>query len=1288
IGVHLILPDQDTAEVSNTSLLNFTCQLRRLGDDTEIGGWNEVWFSCITCNDINNRAWKMNETSRSRVTFQLDFTNETMNKKYNFTCQYVNASTTSFETYPPHNNDTKQIKIVEDLGSGGGVCDSDALCEAGIGETCTSCPDDCGFTKLPLAYNQSVNNATGCGCNFDGTCYTVYEDSGCYDCFPKITLTKSFTPAAPGPIFRADSYAKNITLNWSLINVSQSGSSTLLTNYSYTIRWDTTIIASGSTTNSTQRGSYNIPNTNAVGPHIFNITVNASGYQNYTSVTSFNVYGLLVITLLDPVNGTIVYKSGTVSTTATLMINVTDELNNTVSDATVRFIRPSGICKYGVYNEGDGLYSCVYEPLIGAGLGNNTWRANATRQYYLNKTSANRTLLVRDRLNATLTLNPPQGSIVYRYDGAPVNTTLYWNISTLNFKSGASFSGNVTYLINWSGIIVGNGTASSTSFNGSFDIPLNSSLGTNILRITLNASGQNSQNIVSFTNTTTFIVYGSLNVTFPAFANPVVFPTGTNNTIKLVARVTDMRGQVITGATVSFDIVNDSTDLCVGGVKKANGYYNCTYNPEDDQPVGNYSWVFNISKEYYAVNWSTGPFITIKKRLKINLTNKGNIYNRTRLINLTGVLLDDSNVRMNLTGYNCSFFITNLASPNATVLTTNGSCVRGWQTLCSNLPTQYAIKVNFTGSRTYYQIIDYDDQGLLKLYDTAFINITSPNASVNYEPGQQMYLNSTINDSCSQPPNTKINYTIVWYYKDELHSNAIIQSGKSGTYTLPSNAKGTGTFTALVQANYYHPVNDTLNIVVDEVLNARLITKNIVFWRNRSVKTTGQNFTLRGVITRGNGENISQSGINGTWSNYTCAWLVDGTTKGNTTTDSGGICSYNWSAGCSYGLGLHNFSMRLTGNTTPDLTILVNTSSGTNTLKDNTPSVYIHSPNASKFFYLDDVNLNVSVNDSCGNTNYNFSAQWRFRDANTDQIISSNKIDTWYVPSNAFGSSNITAIVSYAYFNTSKNTTFFSVWRNVELSLLNASNYLALNSINNVSCKVDVLALLPSEKAGFNVTFFIDENYSNPHIVQTNTQSIATYGINTAGMQNGAHTIECNISTKASHYYNVSTNLTKHYLNKTVILPESIIIDAFFVDNRELNLYNGQHYIANRTVFRSSKSPMYEPAILYLAANLSTVYANGTSKQGELVPLNNATARFYILNKSNNAVIDVVNCTTNLDAYRTRNRYPDQESFYDRYYSYVCLAQWNPPVSVPVGYYTVYINATKKDVAGFNTSQK
>ncbi|PIY59918.1 hypothetical protein COY95_04520, partial [Candidatus Woesearchaeota archaeon CG_4_10_14_0_8_um_filter_47_5] len=193
--VLLTIPSADTAELEADDYVNFTCQTQRLNDSQDLtyAGQQTVYFWCHNCNmSANKQLFSQAINLNGEAKFRLNFSNETRPKLFNFTCSIQNQS--HFFTFTPYNNDTRQMRIVNNLGGGAGQCDYDQVCEPANGETCATCPDDCGFNNLPAQYKPVSPNSTGCGCNGpynnatgyndgDGQCLSNYEASNsCNDC--------------------------------------------------------------------------------------------------------------------------------------------------------------------------------------------------------------------------------------------------------------------------------------------------------------------------------------------------------------------------------------------------------------------------------------------------------------------------------------------------------------------------------------------------------------------------------------------------------------------------------------------------------------------------------------------------------------------------------------------------------------------------------------------------------------------------------------------------------------------------------------------------------------------------------------------------------------------------------------------------------------------------------------------------------------------------------------------------------------------------------------------------
>ena len=260
--------------------------------------------------------------------------------------------------------------------------------------------------------------------------------------------------------------------------------------------------------------------------------------------------------------------------------------------------------------------------------------------------------------------------------------------------------------------------------------------------------------------------------------------------------------------------------------------------------------------------------------------------------------------------------------------------------------------------------------------------------------------------------------------------------------------------------------------------------------------------------------------------------------------------------------------------------------------------------------YLDSVILNASVIDSCGVTNesMNYSFNWKYSDIDNPSYVIGD-VEEWIVPSFAFGSANITAIVQHDYFYPINNVTAIDVIRTTSIFDFNVSSVMVKDGLNNITCSVNMVGI--TNKSGYNVSFYLDQNYTTPYIRTTDFLGVALFEWDTTGYLEGPHNVECNITDDVENYIYASNIYSEYYRIVETIIPTDMNISAYFVDNRELDLYDGSHFISATTVYRNSFAPIYEPDVLYLAANITTLWSSGP-KAGQLKNIDNEAGWFIV----------------------------------------------------------------------------
>ncbi|MCK5283594.1 MAG: hypothetical protein KAK00_09400, partial [Nanoarchaeota archaeon] len=652
--------------------------------------------------------------------------------------------------------------------------------------------------------------------------------------------------------------------------------------------------------------------------------------------------------------------------------------------------------------------------------------------------------------------------------------------------------------------------------------------------------------------------------------------------------------------------------------------------------------------------------------LNLSFLNDSQIINRGSQHILIARLINDEGEFRNYSGQNCSWYLNDENIGNST--TANGTCSIVWNTSCgtSFLPAGYTVRIELYANNSF---LTNNFTGSVDLVDILDIEMTYPNGSIQVDYQDIISLTSIVNDSCGAIDPSLADY-VKW-----MDNYGWSNTGVNTSYYV---SRETGQIQLTEYINYHYYINSTNAtgfLQLDDVIKISLITTDPIYRTNASL--AGENITLQAQIYTGDDIPINSSALNDSnnWANYTCEWYVDNIFTGRSnTSESDGVCEFKWNTSCSaHELGSHTFRVDMLSH--PDFNY--NFSAGGNTstrdinLMDANVSVYILSPgNNSLVYYTDTINLNVTVNDSCGCSNQSYITTWNYVDSdNPDMNLGT--ITSWYVASYAYGSANLTAQVTYAYYDPASSMVDIQAWRKARLVELDVTAYPPSDSLVDVICSVNISGI--SNKSNYNITFYIDRNTSNPLVVKTNSSGKALYQWNTTGFPKGPHYIGCNISEDDTKYFIAEAGMGG--LETTVIIPTKLIISASFVDSRELNLATCGHYIPSTFVFRTASETWQEPDLLFLGANVSTTW-NST---GEGYLMDNVTVHFNVVNDLNISV-DEVTCLTNITEFENRGENPPthaSENLCDHYYNdYVCYTNWDVPLNVPVGSYRILINAS------------
>ncbi len=1225
--------------------------------------------------DINSSGYPIHEAQNT-----TEFAGPVANK-HNISIIHIKGNNTIIQQ---DDSTSKQIIIrLNDTITGSFVNESDIICKLWIEENETyylnsiTPPNSTGYCSYNIyKYPPYPAGDYKWKVSLPESSFFLSNNSDEYTITIKGSLnaTVDLNPTPQGPLYRNDGHISNTTIEWNMSNVKDKAGLDIQGNVTYNITWKGQTIEYGEFgANTTCNGTYNIPYNETLSLHTFQIKLNKTNYADFVHPKNYNVYGQMNVTVISPGNETLIYKGQTV----VLRINVTNDLNQSVSGATVAFdieSDPSDTCVYGIKDEGNGVYNCTYSPSETLAPGSYIWHAEVTKQNYEKADSQNRTIKIGGNITATIDLNPTPEGPVYRYNNSYENTTIFWNITNIASLSGQPID-NVNYTILWNEEIITGGITSSDGVNGSFDIPDNDT-GLATVKIILNKTDYN-----PYIHTADYNVHGELNITIMTpEENAVVYRSGTNSTLLLRVNVTDDFNNTISNANIVFDIESDSADTCLYGVQdEGNGIYNCTYKPQTSLIPSRYFWNASASKQYYSTAVATNRNITLKGRMHLEFLNNSQQNYRNNLQVLYARLKDEQGSILPKENVSCNLSINNSNIDNSPT-DTNGICTMQWDTTCLGgsqyYPNRYNVSIELNTSLEFYDIEFSETNGTFDLVDNVTMEIITPeDGTLNLSRGESTDLLSHVSDSCGVP-HENIRENIIWKEKRDGQFSGTELKGINHTYyTVPDAPISIVTLLLTSDYSYYKNVFEDESNIILETTTKIVIISDSDHYRNASV-LTGQEFELKARIMTGSNEIASDMDPGEDWSNYNCTWFIDSTEGGTTQTDLNGTCSYAWNTTCSNNPGSHNITVAFTNTTPMKYPIWSNGYSDTqfDNIYDNATISILSPSQDDKYYYLDATTLSSNVVDTCGTPSINYTVQWTYEDAETNKVIS-DKDGEWIATSSAYGYANISVSITYPYYISKENKTNISFWRKANLASLDSIKYPPKNNITNVTCTVSINGL--ENKSRYNISFFVDGK--NETIAQTNYTASAVFEFNSAGYAEGYHTFKCNITNDTSRFITVGEVSS---LEKEVIIPTDLIVSDLFVDN--LAKYNPGtgwvHYNINpsgnddgnddvKVVYRSQTTHWCEPQILYMGTNVSVASPTG------LRHFDNVTVHFYIEGNGISRT-EVTNCTTNISLYDERWS-GNFDDIYEEYYGYVCTSDWDVSgLDYPVGEYNITANAT------------
>jgi hypothetical protein len=288
-------------------------------------------------------------------------------------------------------------------------------------------------------------------------------------------------------------------------------------------------------------------------------------------------------------------------------------------------------------------------------------------------------------------------------------------------------------------------------------------------------------------------------------------------------------------------------------------------------------------------------------------------------------------------------------------------------------------------------------------------------------------------------------------------------------------------------------------------------------------------------------------------SGYDCNWYVNDGLIGNSNTNSTGYCNYAWITSCSNSLGNYSINVTLSGGVSSYYYNDVVNSFGNSTLKDRLNVSMILPLNNSIVHEQETINLNSTVNDSCGVPGYSYSIAWYSPSLDSPPCPNSNPVATgdntsWTLSPNCKPSSRtiIANATGDLYTSDQKNVSIYLYgWAEINLTSPSSGTFNRTEGITTLDIVCSVVdADLAAPNNGIQnylVRFWNGEDYMGFNT--TNSTGYAKYVWNISSnytVPEGSYTIKCNITDNSTLYYNASissSNVSIYILDVDVNPP-------------------------------------------------------------------------------------------------------------------------------------------------------
>ncbi|ODS41851.1 MAG: hypothetical protein MSIBF_00355 [Candidatus Altiarchaeales archaeon IMC4] len=827
--------------------------------------------------------------------------------------------------------------------------------------------------------------------------------------------------------------------------------------------------------NQSEDWAWTVPQDQTVGPYTLMVNVSKDWYDPDNATSNIDVWGRLNSSTVSPSQDQNFNRTDIIRVKA----NLTNEIE-VVNAATVNstIVNTANQTDYRnvtmAYNATSELWEGSYTTKANDSIGVWTVNVTASKAYY-NPTTSLTNITINRVVNLSLNVSP---STIYRNNNSGANTTLL--AANVTDEAGGVSGLTVTFYENETAI--GSNTTSSGIATFGYNPAEDHTPGN--FTIKANVTGSYTS---AASDTKWLAIMGVLNLTMDT-AETMFYR---KDTYQMNSTIMDENNNPV---TPSFTWYLNSTLL--------NQSEDWAWTVPQDQTVGPYTLMVNASKDWYDPSNKTSA-VEVWGRLNVSIvspTGSAQVI-KGQVVNITANVTDENGTISALNYINCTFEAASVSYPG---LAFNSSTKLWKGTRNTTTDTEGEVRITVNVSKTYYD--NATSSVNITLVRELFLSLGMSTDHIYRVSGigaENVTFTANVTDIEGQAEDG----LTVSFYENVSGSYSILGSNttSSGIATLyynPADDHEIGNFTILanVTADYSTLANDTKRLVIDDIYFG-------VITQDQSVARTS-NITIKANVTA----NVTKEPLD----NINCQWSVDGQQIFNSTT-SNGICNYTWPNGtqCSYLLGGHNISVYVSD------TSYTNDNNAILTLNDSLV-VSITYPTADlKVYRGSAINLNATVNDSCGYPSNNYTNMW-WNETGYDIANGTNAI--WAIPpAYARGPETITANASGQYYEMGRKNVTIKVfgYANVsEITPANATYYTGQAFV--LSCKV--IDEFSQGIPGYNVRLYVNgpELGGGRSPAQTNGTGYATFAINVSTADNiypGLNNLTCNITEDNTSLY-------------------------------------------------------------------------------------------------------------------------------------------------------------------------